>query len=715
MFFWLQVKVLTMKLSFASAKFLVRRSIAERKHRLQKKLMKLERKARSSKKKAARTAKDLIIPSLPLVSKLELPEAPVPHLLRSNTPPTEQEEALVRAAIADAEVECRRLEEKLIERLAAGTASRGWETVTRHKIGRADRFIHQHQSVLSPLRRLPMEILQTIFMEVDPTMRVHTRWRQTSDIPWKLGQVCRIWRESALSLSLLWKYLPLVQLKKSTSHTRIQLACLSELIRRSGAAPLDIYIIAPNYDRSTHPVIDLLSKHSERWHTVSIESTPTTILGFAAIKGRLPSLKVLTLHTRHHTAMPAIEMFEVAPQLQAVYVSGSIPGDLKLPFSQLRHYKERFIWPQRIHAVVASPMLRTLSILELTDDVTFPVVTMPCLLKLHVKFQYRAETDCFANLTIPAIEEIKAVSYRGNLIPSLTSLLSRCEPHCPLKHLSIRTDVGERGVLTPLLELTPCLVSLDTSMPASRLDIRNLAGIERHKPLAPLLETCKFFCDTVVAGEMSLDLINLAFARCDIAEEYAAADMTLLHSGEVRRLTTLCLYFDGSPWTYAQQAELDDWPMVDTDVSGELRELKEELHNELPELSLRRRSRRFDRKWDERVDRILNRIENLGVGDPVDVYISSLHLSLKRLSGVNPGSELARKGFRQRAIDILEKWAPLFLEDLPRRRWAFQGPYSLLYISSHDALRTSPEALSIIYGLADEASFPAIFWPVFMA
>ena len=51
---------------------------------------------------------------------------------------------------------------------------------------------------------------------------------------------------------------------------------------------------------------------------------------------------------------------------------------------------------------------------------------------------------------------------------------------------------------------------------------------------------------------------------------------------------------------------------------------------------------------------------------------------------MNQGSELAKKGFRQRAGDILDKWAPLFLEDLARRHWAFQGPYSLLYISSND-------------------------------
>jgi hypothetical protein len=51
---------------------------------------------------------------------------------------------------------------------------------------------------------------------------------------------------------------------------------------------------------------------------------------------------------------------------------------------------------------------------------------------------------------------------------------------------------------------------------------------------------------------------------------------------------------------------------------------------------------------------------------------------------MNQGSELTKKGFRQRASDILDKWSPLFLEDLPRRHWAFQGHYSLLYVSSND-------------------------------
>ena len=99
---------------------------------------------------------------------------------------------------------------------------------------------------------------------------------------------------------------------------------------------------------------------------------------------------------------------------------------------------------------------------------------------------------------------------------------------------------------------------------------------------------------------------------------------------------------------------------------------------------------------------------------------------------MNPGSELAMKEFCQRASDILDKWAPLLLEGLSHRHWAFQGDFSLLYISANDgdfskslgctfiadqalvSLRTSSEALSIVYGLANEVPLPALFWPEFM-
>ena len=141
----------------------------------------------------------------------------------------------------------------------------------------------------------------------------------------------------------------------------------------------------------------------------------------------------------------------------------------------------------------------------------------------------------------------------------------------------------------------------------------NLAGIERHIPSTPLLETCKFYGESTVVSEMNSDFTELASARCDIPNDLV--DVTLLHAGEVRKLKTLCIDF------------LPSGSMID--VSVELKNLKEELHRELPEVDFRHvgRSREFDRKWDERVGKILGKIENLKVEDFAGIYVRFLVIS----------------------------------------------------------------------------------------
>ena len=58
----------------------------------------------------------------------------------------------------------------------------------------------------------------------------------------------------------------------------------------------------------------------------------------------------------------------------------------------------------------------------------------------------------------------------------------------------------------------------------------NLAGIERHIPSTPLLETCKFYGESTVVSEMNSDFTELASARCDIPNDLV--DVTLLHAGD---------------------------------------------------------------------------------------------------------------------------------------------------------------------------------------
>lgn len=628
-----QLKLLSLRLTIFAIKLSVRQTAAVQNERWRKKVAKMQDKARASKRKAARVAKDMIIPALPGVSKLKLPMPPVPHLLQSNIPPSDSERVLVKKAIADAELTISQLKQKLERRIANGQTSRGWETVTRHKIGQATRFIQQHQGTMSPLRRLPLEILQEILFWATLHIRAHNRYRTVSELPWRLSQVCRHWRGATLSISSLWSFIPTLQLKKSRPATKRQIDYVTELVRRSGKAPLDIYVYSPYYDHKNHPILDVLLPHSDRWQTLTIEATPIVIAGFGAVKGRLGQLKSLTLQTPWHRyfdgpPMP-LDTFEVAPQLQTVSVSGPFAGEVKLPFAQLVHYKERRIMSNLITQVVSSALLESLTVLELSDQIEFPTVTLPHLTKLQVKFQHESIGNSLENLTIPAIEEIRAVAPVGNLIARLTSLVSRSDTPCRLKQLCVRTEFIEPGDLTSLLKLTPELVDLDTTITNMNnfVDIASLAYKEGSAPLVPRLETCKFYIEESVSTETAQALNELAAFRCELEND--GNDDGLL-PGEIRPLKHLSVYFDAtaSPWSHRQQADLEGWSTKATALHLDV--AKTQLMFAIPDLingglgKSGLRDKPLSKKVLERVDLILNIIEEIEVDDPVHIYVRSL-------------------------------------------------------------------------------------------
>ncbi|KAJ7685551.1 hypothetical protein DFH06DRAFT_46249 [Mycena polygramma] len=71
--------------------------------------------------------------------------------------------------------------------------------------------MHQYKGVISPIRRLPPEIIGEIFLHFAPVFGTthipHDSGRRSvskAEIPWYLGQICRYWRRVALSVRSLW-------------------------------------------------------------------------------------------------------------------------------------------------------------------------------------------------------------------------------------------------------------------------------------------------------------------------------------------------------------------------------------------------------------------------------------------------------------------------------------------------------------------------------
>ncbi|KAJ6560353.1 hypothetical protein B0H19DRAFT_895180, partial [Mycena capillaripes] len=114
--------------------------------------------------------------------------------------PLDEEILSTREIIANEENRLRVLDENTahVQRVLA--------TLSRHR-DECKEKIRRHSAVVSPLRRLPPEILGKIFL-------LTMRWRLLEDKsikfqlslgPWGLTRICSRWRNISVSFPMLWK------------------------------------------------------------------------------------------------------------------------------------------------------------------------------------------------------------------------------------------------------------------------------------------------------------------------------------------------------------------------------------------------------------------------------------------------------------------------------------------------------------------------------
>ena len=546
--------------------------------------------------------------SLPGISTIDLPEPPFPHLLQSNIPPSDSEAIDILEVISAVEAQYLRLQE--VQELGA-------DRMAKYQLDHAHQFVHAHKGVLSAIRRIPPEILQEIFIHITVPWTC-SRW---NTIPWALSQVCRLWRTTALSVSSMWSRLPTIYLHKKIPCSYV--AQIRELLVRSRDAPISFYLYAPFKELNSHPIIDALVLHSERWQTVAIDSTTPTIFAFKGIKGRLSSLRTLSLEVWRQTDPVVFDMFEDAPQLREVSLDGPFPGEVRLPFSQLTRYKERVRGRGMADFTISlATSLTTLEISRLNESPDIPVTTLPLLVTLKVQFDDITSQGFLENVTLPAIQEILIAGFEGHLITVLTSMISRSHSPCMLKKFAFRTSELDSGELTTLLRLTPHLLELNLPLPPQE-DLSNLIIKHDSRPLVPLLQMLIFEADAVRQAETSQALNALAVSRCyqnsNLTSESVVPGDTPPADHQI--LKELRILFKSSRTCHHELRFLENW--VQSKESKQLEVLKESLLQEVPELEGRPapRKRKFDLKWCERVFDIFSNIEKFQVENVNAIYV----------------------------------------------------------------------------------------------
>ncbi|ESK88365.1 hypothetical protein Moror_14798 [Moniliophthora roreri MCA 2997] len=285
-----------------------------------------------------------------------------------------------------------------------------------------------YRSVLSPVQRMPTEMLSSIFAFCCEKNELSSPRR----LPvMSLSMVCARWRDIVLSTPWLWSKLD-VDFEPSyalpSRNKILSMAQITQLfMQRSQNAPLtwslDYYHIAPIL-----PVLRPLLQNSERWRSISLYVDESLIdePAFTSISGRIPMLERLKLYTGDDIRHGQLDMFAVAPALSMVDCTPMYLHNMALPWSQIRNLTLRYSYtPESLFVLSQCPNLEELKLdrigSELFTERNFEIVAPVTLHKVHtLSIICDAALDgddfvfAFEFLTLPSLSFIALSSDIGN-------------------------------------------------------------------------------------------------------------------------------------------------------------------------------------------------------------------------------------------------------------------------------------------------------------
>ncbi|KAJ7117467.1 hypothetical protein C8R44DRAFT_790783 [Mycena epipterygia] len=352
------------------------------------------------------------------------------HILETNDAPTELEISVIQDLISD----CHSRKAHLNT-----TSAPGVEEV----VADIDEQLLKYKAALSPLRRMPTELLSLIFtfalllpcdtLEADPPL-------------WTLGQVSSRWRTVLLSQPRFWAKVDL-DFALYPDETKFR---LKTQLRRSGDSPLDIDFLCDDASRLTGREIEfgrMLAAKSQRWERVSLYGQYTLYDELQRIRDRLPLLQELHIMMR---AFPnySLDIFESAPNLRHAFINMGYftsPITVRLPFSQLLRYGGSNTWQGHLDALPSACNLVDCS-LEICSTPTAPPASRILLPQLrHLALTSSKFLDC---LETPLLEELHCSGPPSHLISFLHRLRS------PLRKLFVHEC---NSILCPAFDIAPVL------------------------------------------------------------------------------------------------------------------------------------------------------------------------------------------------------------------------------------------------------------------
>ncbi|KAK7014355.1 hypothetical protein R3P38DRAFT_3003307 [Favolaschia claudopus] len=438
-------------------------------------------------------------------------------LLQSNQPPLDWQIPAIRGAISATEARLAPLRverDVFLQQLAALEKQMAAIQKERKKLKKKataldmtmrviEKEVQAQSAILSPIRRLPPEILCEVFQWA--VLHRLTRKVTGSKIPvasWFITHICRSWREAARACARLWSSIEIRMpdhVDNYNSRTRFiansdtvpdtdaemntetdtdtdissyedtadsdsgndhpshslsiyfPKAALDAQLELSYPAPLQVVFNTGLFKKASHlcKLLAALVCHSNRWERLRLDWTYDAEIFsvLAKIQGQLASLRFLKIGLRGSDYWPSIfaDIFSVAPRLRRVEATilGEIPAfQFLLPQHQLTHLR------------LCTSSRRALDILPLLADTLIDAA-------LSVD-----EAEYSSDLEDDSEDELESES-----LPTVVELPK-------LQWLSLDNDSGMGGLIIPRLEslkLDSCIVNVHTILDRSSCHLKSLS------------------------------------------------------------------------------------------------------------------------------------------------------------------------------------------------------------------------------------------------
>ncbi|KAF8965487.1 hypothetical protein BDZ97DRAFT_2058033 [Flammula alnicola] len=435
-------------------------------------------------------------------------------LLHSSFIPAPEDESTIRETIKEVHRTLTSVDDE-IHRLRSGLA--GLEEYRSH----LHTTLKHRQAVISPIRRLPPEILGEIFLfAAEGCSMIWPRRHLNADddaMPWLLGKICSYWRTVALSLPKLWSEIHLDlnfcvadrelddQSEKANAAQEFLQACLV----RSGNEILTFTVDAKGLRSAIKPILSSLVTHSDRWKEASLDIDLFSAYhaDLAPAKNRVNNLRKLHIGTSAMEDIPSftpLDAFEDTPKLREVSITGIVQPFhvLRIPWSQVTRLTSKgstfregeFTQIMRHTTNLVSFSTEGERILEVASS---QPVLLSHLQKLDVinKGSYISKT--FQFLTAPNLQELSIHAITPFVADQTVAMLTRSQ--CKPTHLTFRSSLDVDALWEENLGIVWMLREL-SSVAHLRLTVLRSADniiprlVNRHQaaglpPLLPNLQT----------------------------------------------------------------------------------------------------------------------------------------------------------------------------------------------------------------------------------